>query len=145
MYGSETWILNKQMEDRINAFEMWIYRRIGRTSWKERKTNTEVMEKLKVKKELLMDIKIRQIKYFGHIKRHDTLLQFLLEGRVKGRRAIGRQRYNWVGNIKRWTGYSMVSMYHQGKGHRMLEIHCSQPSQRRRHKMMMRMNSTLVC
>ena len=50
MYGSETWILNKQMEDRINAFEMWIYRRIGRTSWKERKTNTEVMAKLKVKK-----------------------------------------------------------------------------------------------
>ena len=54
-----------------------------------------------------MDIKIKQIKYFGHIKRHDTLLKFLLEGRVKGRRAKGRQRYNWVGNIKRWTGYSM--------------------------------------
>ena len=42
-----------------------------------------------IKKELLREIKIRQIKYFGHIKRHDTLLKTLLEGKVKGKRARG--------------------------------------------------------
>jgi hypothetical protein len=40
-----------------------------------------------MKRELLQDLKIRQIKYFGHIKRHDTLIKTLLEGKVKGRRA----------------------------------------------------------
>ena len=40
MYGSETWTLNKQLEDLIDAFEMWIYKRIGRASWKEKKTKS---------------------------------------------------------------------------------------------------------
>ena len=39
MYGSETWTMNKQLEDRINAFEMWIYRKIRRISWTEKLTN----------------------------------------------------------------------------------------------------------
>ena len=108
MYGSETWTLNKQLEDRIGAFEMWVYRRIGRTSWKEKKTNKEVLITLNMKKELLREIKIRQIKYFGHIKRHDTLLKTLLEGKIEGKRARGRQRYKWESNITRWTGYSLA-------------------------------------
>ena len=54
MYGSETWTLNKQLEDRIDAFEMWVYRRIGRTSWKEKKTNKEVLTTLNMKKEKLI-------------------------------------------------------------------------------------------
>ena len=92
MYGSETWTLNKQLEDRIDAFEMWVYRRIGRTSWKEKKTNKEVLKTLNMKKELLREIKIRQIKYFGHIKRHDTLLKTLLEGKKSkgGEQEVGR-------------------------------------------------------
>ena len=91
MYGSETWTLNKQLEDRIDAFEMWVYRRIGRTSWKEKKTNKEVLRTLNMKKELLREIKIRQIKYFGHIKRHDTLLKTLLEVKSKGsEQEVGR-------------------------------------------------------
>ena len=86
---------------------MWVYR-IGRTSWKEKKTNKEVLKTFKMKKELPREIKVRQIKYFGHIKRHDTLLKILLEGKVKGRRARGRQRYKSVNNITRWTVYSLV-------------------------------------
>ena len=61
-----------------------------------------------MKKELLREIKIRQIKYFGHIKRHDTLLKTLLEGKIEGKRARGRQRYKWESNITRWTGYSLA-------------------------------------
>ena len=75
LYGAETWVMNKKLEKNIEAFEMWIYRRIGRVSWKEKKTNKEVLQQLGMKKELLKEIKIRQIKYFGHIKRHDTILK----------------------------------------------------------------------
>jgi hypothetical protein len=45
LYGSESWTLTKMTEDKINAFEMWVYRRIGNISWKEKKTNKAVLEK----------------------------------------------------------------------------------------------------
>ena len=108
LYGSESWTLNKMMEDKINAFEMWVNRRIGHISWKEKKTNKAVLEKLGMKQDLLKEVKTRQLKYFGHIKRHDSLLKNLLEGRVEGKRARGRQRYIWENNIKRWTGNSLT-------------------------------------
>jgi hypothetical protein len=108
LYGSESWTLNKMMEDKINAFEMWVYRRIGHISWKEKKTNKAVLEMLGMKQDLLKEVKTRQLKYFGHLKRHDSLLKNILEGRVEGKRARGGQRYMWENNIKRWTGNSMT-------------------------------------
>jgi hypothetical protein len=60
LYGSETWTTNKNLEDRINAFEMWVFRRLGRISWKERLTNESVLKRIGMKRELLLDLKIRQ-------------------------------------------------------------------------------------
>jgi hypothetical protein len=94
------------MEDKINSFEMWVNRRIGHISWKEKKTNKAVLEKLGMKQELLKESKTRQLKHFGHIKRHDSPLKNILEGRVEGKRARGRQHYIWENNIRRWTGNS---------------------------------------
>ena len=87
--------MNKQLEDTLDAFEMLIYRRIGRVSWTEKQTNKQVLGKLGMKKQLLREIKFRQVKYFGHIKRHDTMIKSLLEGKVEGRRARGRPRDKW--------------------------------------------------
>ena len=66
-------------------------------------TNKYVFETLGMKRTVLGEIKSRQIKYFDRLERHDTLLKFLLEGKIEGQRAKGRQRYKWEGNIKRWT------------------------------------------
>jgi hypothetical protein len=66
LYGSE-------------SFEMWVYRRIGHISWKEKKTNKAVLEVLGIKQDLLNEVKTRQLKYFGHIKRHNFLLKSILE------------------------------------------------------------------
>jgi hypothetical protein len=63
---------------------------------------------LEMKQELLKEVKIRQLKYFEHIKRHDSLLKNILEGRVEGKRARGRQFYKWENNIKQWTGNSLT-------------------------------------
>jgi hypothetical protein len=52
-------------------------------------------------------VKIHQLKYFRHLKRHDSLLKNILEGRVEGKRARGRQRYIWENNIKQWTENSL--------------------------------------
>ena len=51
--------MNKQLEDIIHSFEMWIYRRIWRISWTEKLTNNRVIERLGMKKELLKELKIR--------------------------------------------------------------------------------------
>ena len=88
--------------------EMWIYRRIHCISWKQKQSNTEVIEKLGKKRELMKEIKKRQVKYFGHVKRHDTLIKTILEDNVEGKRARGRQRYKWEDNIKRWMNISLT-------------------------------------
>src|SRR5579871_2820696 len=68
LYGAETWAMNKQLVNRIEALEMWIYRRMGRISLTEKQTNNEVLKTLGMKREILTEIRSRQIKYFGHIK-----------------------------------------------------------------------------
>ena len=55
--------------DKLEAFEMWLYRRLLRISWKEHKTNGEVLHKMKTKRSLLITFKKRKCQYFGHIIR----------------------------------------------------------------------------
>jgi hypothetical protein len=107
-YGAETWTLNKSLERKIEAFEMWTLRQLGQVHWSEKKSNAEVLKMLKVKRELLKDITTKQLKYFGHIKRHNSILKEILEGKVEGTRGRGRPRFKWDNNIKRWTGLTMT-------------------------------------
>ena len=69
LYVSESWTLNKQREDKINVFEMWIFRRMFRISHLDRKTNVEVLEIAKAKQTLLRNIQEqeRKLQYFGHL------------------------------------------------------------------------------
>ena len=90
LYGSETWTLSKKLERRIEAFEMWTYRRMGKISWKEKKSNIEVCRMLEVKQSLLKEIKTRKLKFFGHVKRHESLCKQTLEGKINGKRPRGR-------------------------------------------------------
>ena len=57
LYGAETWTLTKVTSDKLEAFEMWLYRRMLRISWKEHKTNADVLHKMKTKRSLLNTIK----------------------------------------------------------------------------------------
>ncbi|KAG1714940.1 Pre-mRNA-splicing factor CWC22 [Nymphon striatum] len=107
LYGVETWTINKRMEKRLKAHEMWLYRRMGGVSWTEKKSNKEVLGMLGVERQLLNIVKKRKLKYFGHIKRHETIERNTLEGKVEGKRARGRQRLKWEDNIKGWTKSSM--------------------------------------
>ena len=71
LYGAETWTLTKVTSNKLEAFEMWLYRRMLRISWKEHKTNADVLHKMKTKRSLLNTIKKRKCQYFGHIIRED--------------------------------------------------------------------------
>ena len=108
-YACNTWTLSKQMEAMIEAFEMWSYRRIMRISWKEMKSNAEVLKMIGLKNtELVLSIKKKKLAYYGHVRRHYSLQKLVLEGNVDGKRGRGRRRKSWTGNVSEMTKMSMA-------------------------------------
>ena len=95
-YGAETWTLNKKMEQKLEAFEMWCYRRMQRISWTEHVTNNEVLVQVHEERSLLKTIQRRALSYLGHVLRHDGLVPKILEGRLEGKRRRSRPRNNFV-------------------------------------------------
>jgi hypothetical protein len=79
-----TWTLDKKAEKKIEALEMWVYKRIGKIVWSEKKTNNEVLKQLKLKRELFNTVRKRQMTSSGHIKRHNSILKHTLEGKLQG-------------------------------------------------------------
>lgn len=92
---------------------MWVYRRILRISWVDRITNEEVLRRVKKKREILLLIKERKLQYLGHIMRNRKyqLLQLMLQGRIEGRRSVGRQRSTWLSNLREWLNLSTVEIF----------------------------------
>ena len=93
LYGAETWTLTKVTSDKLEAFEMWLYRRMLRISWKEHKTNGEVLHKMKTKRYYQ---KKKKCQYFGHIIRRNGVQRLLMEGRINGRGGRGAETKNNV-------------------------------------------------
>ena len=92
-HASESWTLNKQMEDKINAFEMWIfYVFSGYRIW----TKVKVLEMAKVKQTVLRTIQERKLQYFGHLIRGKGKQKLLMEGKIQGTRRRGKQKRNWT-------------------------------------------------
>lgn len=93
------------MEDKIEAFEMWLYRRMLKVSWTAKVTNVDILKIMKKKKEVLATVKRRKIAYFGHLHRHAKydILKIIIEGKIEGKRGRGRRKMNWLDNIKKWT------------------------------------------
>ena len=108
-YACDTWTLSKQMEAKIETFEMWSYRRIMRISWKEMKSNAEVLKMIGLKNtELVMSIKKKKLAYYGHVRRHHSLQKLVLGGKVDGKRGRGRRRKSWTGNVSEMMKMSMT-------------------------------------
>ena len=108
LYLVNTFIWCRNMDtkvtfDKLEAFEMWLYRRMLRKSWKEHKTNADVLHKMKTKRSLLNTIKQRKCQYFGYIIRGNGVQRLLMEGRINCRRGWGRPRAMWTDNIPRRT------------------------------------------
>ena len=110
LYGCETWKLDTQTTKKLESFEMWTFRRIGKISWTKKWTNEKVLEKLNVKRNLLNIIRVRKLQYLGHIKRHPSIMKDTLEGFVQGTRSRGRPRFTWMTNCYDWTGMSLSNI-----------------------------------
>ena len=92
MYGSETWSLKTENIRRIEVFEMWVWRRMEKVSWLERKTNDDVLIIVAEKRELLDRITKTTKRWIGHIVRGNGFLKEVIEGRIDGRRPKGRKQ-----------------------------------------------------
>ena len=101
LYGSESWTLSTLDKKRIEAFEMWTWRKIMKISWRERKSNTEVLNLIKEPRQIIRMMEIRKTKFFGHIMRHNTLITNIMEGKINGKRGRGRPRETNLGNLKK--------------------------------------------
>ena len=87
-YGSEAWTIYKEIRNKISAFECWVYSGVLKISWKDRVSNEDLLERMRIKMRLLSYIAKRKAAFFEHICRgssgKDTLP--ILEGRVNGTR-----------------------------------------------------------
>ena len=86
MYGAETWTLMKEDVRRLEVFEMWIWRRMEKVSWKDIKTKEEVLTTVREERSLTRVIRNRKKNWVGHILRFPRLIRDVTEGRLKGKR-----------------------------------------------------------
>ena len=93
---------------RLNAFEMDMYRRMMRISWREHRINNSIIEELQPTCHFLAEVKRRKLQHFGHVVRADNLCTHILHGIIAGNRRRGRPRRRWTDDIKQWTRISVA-------------------------------------
>ena len=100
MYGCESWTVKKAESQRIDAFELWCWRRLLRVPWNARSSNQSVLKEISPGCSLEgLTLKLK-LQYFGHLmQRVDSLEKTLMLGGIGGRRRRGRQRMRWRDGI----------------------------------------------
>ena len=100
MYGCESWTVKKAERWRIDAFELWCWRRLLRVPWTARRSNQSILQEISPGCSLEgMMLKLK-LQYFGHLMwRVDSLEKTLMLGGTWGRRRKGRQRMRWLDSI----------------------------------------------
>ena len=100
MYGCESWTIKKAEYQRIDAFELWCWRRLLRVPWTARRSNQSILKEISPGCSLEgMMLKVK-LQYFGHLMRRvDSLEKTLMLGGIGGRRRRGQQRMRWLDGI----------------------------------------------
>ena len=100
MYGCESWTIKKAEHQRIDAFELWCWRRLLRVPWTARRSNQSILKEISPGcslEGLMLKLKLQ---YFGHLMwRADSLEKTLMLGKIEGRRRRGWQRMRWLDGI----------------------------------------------
>ena len=110
-YGSESWTVRKKERKKIDAFELWTWRRMLRTPWTDRRMNASIIDEVKPKRSLEATITQLKLRYFGHVMRtNGTLERDIMIGQVDGCRRQGRPRLRWMDSIKENTGFGLEKL-----------------------------------
>ena len=100
MYGCESWTVKKAEQRRIDAFELWCWRRLLRVPWTARRSDQSILKQISPGYSLKgLTLKLK-LQYFGYLMRSvDSLEKTLMLGGIGGRRRRGRQRMRWLDGI----------------------------------------------
>ena len=100
MYGCESWTIKKAEHQRIDAFELWCWKRLSRVPWTARRSNQTILKEISPEysmEGLMLKLKLQ---YFGHLmRRADSFEKTLMLRKIEGRRRRGQQRMRWLDGI----------------------------------------------
>ena len=100
MCGCESWTIKKAERQRIDAFELWCWRRLLRVSWTSRRSNQSILREISPEHSLEGLMLKLKLLYFGHLmQRVNSFEKTLRLGKIEGRRKRGRQRMRWLDGI----------------------------------------------
>ena len=111
MYGCDSWTIKKAECQRIDAFELWYWRRLLRVPWTVGRSNPSIL--MEISSEYSSDglmLKL-ELQCFGHLmQRTDSLEKTLMLGKIEDKRRRGQQRMRWLGSITDWMDMSLCRL-----------------------------------
>ena len=111
MYGCESWTIKKAEHQRIDAFELWCWRRFLRVPWTARRWNQSILKEISPRCSLDGLMLKLKLQFFGHLMRRvDSLEKTLMLGGIGGRSRRGRQRMRWLDGITDSMGMSLSNL-----------------------------------
>ena len=117
MYGCEIWTIKKAEHRRIDAFELWCWRRLLRVPWTARRSSQSILKEISPEYSLDGLMLTLKLQYFGHLMgRADSLETTLMLGKIKGRRKRGRQMMRWLDVITKLNGHDFEQTLGVGDG-----------------------------
>ena len=100
MYGCESWTIKKAEHRRIDAFELWCWRRLLRVTWTAKRSNQSILKEISPEYSLEGLMLKLKLQYFSHLmQRTDSFEKTLMLGKIEGRRRRGQQSMRWLDGI----------------------------------------------
>jgi len=117
MYGCESWTIKKAENRRIDAFELWCWRRLLRVPWTAGRSNQSILKEISPEYSLEGLMLKLKLQYFGHLmRRTDSFEKTLMLGKMEGGRKRGRQRMRWLDGITDLDGHEFEQALGVGDG-----------------------------
>jgi hypothetical protein len=111
LYGSESWTMRKADRKKIDAFELWCWRRMLRIPWTAKRTNASVLNEVKPRLSLEARMLQQRLVFFGHVMRaDDSMEKSIMLGKIEGSRRRGRPRARWLDTICEATGKRLAEL-----------------------------------